>query len=131
VIVLTVAFATADTTTEPDGTTTINSINGGLVALGVVLSLLAFGWQVWNQGWRPGSQGWSWGQQVVGIKLVREATLQPPGGWIGIGRALVRGVLGGITGNIYTVLTYLWPLWDEKNQTLDDKIWSTLVVKVR
>jgi uncharacterized RDD family membrane protein YckC len=68
---------------------------------------------------------------VVGIKLVKELTAQPPGGWTGVGRLLLRGFLGNITGGIYTVLTYLWPLWDEKNQTLDDKIFSTLVIKVR
>ena len=47
---------------------------------------------------------------------------------MGLGRLLLRGFLGSITGGIYTVLTYLWPLWDERVQTLDDKIWSTLVI---
>jgi uncharacterized RDD family membrane protein YckC len=130
IIVLIVAFATADATTELDGTTTITNINGSLVALGVALCLVALCWQIWNQGWRPGAQGWSWGKQILGLKLVREATLQPPGGWIGIARMLLRGFLGNITGGIYTVLTCLWPLWDEKKQTLDDKILSTLVIRV-
>jgi len=51
------------------------------------------------------------------------------GGWIGLGRFLVRTLLGAITGGVYTILTYLWPLWDEKKQTLDDKIFGTLVVR--
>jgi uncharacterized RDD family membrane protein YckC len=130
-VVLIVAFASADTETELDGTTTITNVNGGVVAVGVVLCVAAFGWQIWNLGWRQGSQGWSWGKQVVGIKLVRESTAQPPGGWTGIGRMFLRYVLGNVTFGIYTLLTYLWPLWDEKNQSLDDKMFSTLVIRAR
>jgi uncharacterized RDD family membrane protein YckC len=129
--VLIVAFASGDTKTELDGTTTVTNVNGGVVAVGVILCVAAFGWQIWNLGWRQGSVGWSWGKQVVGIKLVRESTAQPPGGWIGIGRLFLRYILGQVTFGIYTLLTYLWPLWDEKNQSLDDKMLSTLVVRVR
>jgi hypothetical protein len=28
------------------------------------------------------------------------------------------------------LLAYLWPLWDKRNQTLYDKIVSTIVVRV-
>ena len=28
------------------------------------------------------------------------------------------------------VLAYLWPLWDKRNQTLDDKMVNTIVVRV-
>jgi hypothetical protein len=31
----------------------------------------------------------------------------------------------------YTIVDYLFPLWDEKKQTIDDKILSTLVVRAR
>jgi uncharacterized RDD family membrane protein YckC len=53
----------------------------------------------------------------------------PPGGGIGLGRYFVRQLLGGVSAGIYTLLTYLWPLWDERKQSLDDKIFSTLVVR--
>jgi uncharacterized RDD family membrane protein YckC len=128
--VLIATLASADTETDSAGTTTITSVNGGLIALAAVLFLLAIVFQFWNYGWRNGSQGCSLGKQVVGIRLVSEATRQWPGGWVGLGRFLVRNLLGVLTGGIYTVLTYLWPLWDEKNQTLDDKIFATLVVRV-
>ena len=128
-IVLIAALASADTETDAAGTTTITDINGGLIALAVVLFLLAVVFQFWNYGWRNGSKGCSLGKQVVGIRLVSEATRQRPGGWVGLGRFLVRNLLGALTGGIYTILTYLWPLWDEKKQTLDDKIFSTLVVR--
>ena len=130
VIVLIAALASADTETDAAGTTTITDVNGGLLALGIVLLLVAVVFQFWNYGWRNGSKGCSLGKQVVGIRLVSMATGQPPGGWVGLGRFLVRNLLGALTGGIYTILTYLWPLWDEKKQTLDDKIFSTLVVRV-
>ena len=47
----------------------------------------------------------------------------------GLARFLVRSLLGALTGGIYTILNYLWPLWDENLQCLDDKIFSTLVVR--
>jgi uncharacterized RDD family membrane protein YckC len=124
------AIASADTVTEADGTTTIRDINGGLLGLAFLLFLVPVVFQLWNDGWRQGAKGWSWGKQIVGIKLVSIATGQPPGGWTGVGRFLVRNLLGALTGGIYTILTYLWPLWDERKQTLDDKIFSTLVVRV-
>lgn len=102
---------------------------GALLIAGGVLLLAAFGVVLWNQGWRQGSQGWSWGKQVMKIKLVRTTDAQPPGGGLGIGRLLLRNVLGNVTFGVYTLLTYLWPLWDEKKQSLDDKILNTYVVR--
>jgi uncharacterized RDD family membrane protein YckC len=128
-IAMITVFTTADTSTDAEGTTTIQNVNGGLVALAVLLGLAAFCFQVWNMGWRQGAQGWSWGKQILGIKLVKEATGEPPGGWTGIARLLLRNVLGSVTWGIYSILTLLWPLWDDKRQTLDDKILSTLVVQ--
>lgn len=104
---------------------------GPLIIVGAVLMFAAFVVQIWNTGWRQGAQGWSWGKQVMKIKLVRAADAQPPGGWLGIGRLLLRTALGNITFGIYTLLTYLWPLWDERKQSLDDKMLSTLVVRAR
>ena len=97
---------------------------GALLIVGVVLMIAAFAVALWNQGWRQGAQGWSWGKQIMKIKLVRTTDAQPPGGGLGIGR-----LLGNVTFGIYTLLTYLWPLWDEKNQSLDDKILNTYVVR--
>lgn len=121
-IVIAIAGAASDTGEDP---------SGGLIALGVLLLVAGFAVQIWNQGWRQGAQGWSWGKQVVGIKLVKAATMQPPGGWLGIGRLLIRSVLGNVTFGVYTLLTYLWPLWDDKKQSLDDKILSTYVVRAK
>lgn len=109
---------------------TEDDVSGPLIALGVLLMLAGLVVMFWNQGWRQGSVGWSWGKQVMKIKLVRATDAQPPGGWIGIGRLFLRSVLGNVTLGVYTLLTYLWPLWDDRNQSLDDKMLDTLVVKV-
>ena len=107
----------------------LNATAGTLLAIGIVLVLAAAVVVIWNQAWRMGAIGWSWGKQVMKIKLVRASDGVPPGGGTGLGRYFVRQLLGGASGGIYTLLTYLWPLWDERNQTLDDKIFSTLVVR--
>jgi uncharacterized RDD family membrane protein YckC len=46
------------------------------------------------------------------------------------------GLLGmvpivGTVGSIYTFLDSLWPLWDDKNQALHDKVAKTNVIRVR
>ena len=106
------------------------SLNGGLAFIGGVLLLVSFLFAVWNQGWRQGTTGQSIGKGVMKIKLVRVADGIAPGGGVGLGRFFIRQVLAGITG-IYGLLTLLWPLWDERRQTLDDKIVGTLVVDAR
>jgi uncharacterized RDD family membrane protein YckC len=104
--------------------------NGALVALGGLLIVVGALFTVWNVGWRQGATGQSIGKGVMKIKLVRVADGVPPGGGVGLGRFFIRQILAGLTG-IYGLLTLLWPLWDERRQTLDDKIVGTLVVEAR
>jgi uncharacterized RDD family membrane protein YckC len=108
-----------------------SGVNGVLLALGILLILAGVAVAIWNQGWRQGVTGQSWGKGFAHIKLVRAADGVPPGGGIGLGRWFLRSILGNVTSGIYTILTLLWPLWDERRQTLDDKIVSTLVVEER
>jgi|SRR4051794_17902697 uncharacterized RDD family membrane protein YckC len=101
---------------------------------GIVLALVVLfvgGILVWlfQYCWLQGARGQSWGKQVTRIHLVRETDLLPPGGGVGVARYVLRSVLGQATCGVYTVLTLLWPLWDAKHQTLDDKIVHTLVVR--
>ena len=106
-----------------------NDPNGVLIALGVLLILAGVAVHIWNQGWQQGASGQSWGKGFTHVRLVRAADGRPPGGPTGLGRWFLRQLLGNITGGVYTLLTFLWPLWDERRQTLDDKILSTLVVQ--
>ena len=72
------------------------------------------------------------GKQIVGIRAVDYA--REPLGW---GMMFVReflvkgllfGLLYGLTLGIMFFVDNLWPLWDENNQTLHDKVVSTYIV---
>ncbi len=48
------------------------------------------------------------------------------------GPSLLGGVPGlGTAGSLFTVVNGLWPLWDKRKQSLNDKVASTAVVKKR
>jgi uncharacterized RDD family membrane protein YckC len=76
-------------------------------------------------------RGQTVGNMAVGTRVVDART----GGPISPGRALGRWaaqVLFGIGVFLLFIpllLDYLWPLWDPRNQTLHDKIASTVVVR--
>ncbi len=53
------------------------------------------------------------------------ATSQP----IGMGKAFVRDI-AHIVDSVICYVGWLFPLWDEKRQTLADKMQSTVVVTV-
>lgn len=96
---------------------------------GAVLMLLAvyalyFVAYVWYLGWRQGVTGTTVGKKAVGIRVVHEHTNQPLGGGRGIGRMFATFLSAAPC-----YLGYLWPLWDDRNQTFHDKIVGSLVVK--
>jgi uncharacterized RDD family membrane protein YckC len=94
---------------------------GGAVFL--VLYLAAIGVSIYNRWILAGKTGQSWGKQVLGIRLVKEATGEPIGGLM----AFVRDI-AHFVDSIICYIGYLWPIWDSKRQTLADKIMSTVVV---
>jgi uncharacterized RDD family membrane protein YckC len=75
-----------------------------------------------------GKTGQTIGRKACGIAVVDEHRLQP----IGIGRALGRyamtAVIGGVCA-IAGIVDVLFPLWDDKKQTLHDKVVSSVVVR--
>ena len=123
----TVVIVLAAVSASDDG----DGVNAGAIAIGVLLILAGVAVHIWNQGWRQGVIGQSWGKGIMRIRLVRVIDGVPPGGWIGLARYFIRQVLGNATGGIYTIVDFLWPLWDERRQTIDDKIVSTVVVEAR
>lgn len=102
------------------------------VAVAVAVLIIA-GFVAWlfNVCWTQGHTGQSWGKRVAGIHLIREDRFMAPGGGVGVARFVVRNVLGNATCGVYSLLTVLWPLWDERSQTIDDKIVHTLVVRLQ
>ena len=92
--------------------------------LGSIAYLAALAWAIYQAylGGRPDSpRARRWPAPVV----VLEATGQPIGGAMGIGRYFLH-----ILDSIPCYVGYLWPLWDAKKQTFADKIVKTIVVKV-
>jgi uncharacterized RDD family membrane protein YckC len=90
----------------------------------VVCLILSLVFGLWNACYLQGKTGQSIGKRVLGIKLIKEQTGQPIGGWSCFGRIFVH-----IVDVLSLFLGYLWPLWDQKKQTFADKIMSTVVVK--
>ncbi|MCP4958610.1 MAG: RDD family protein [Actinomycetia bacterium] len=71
-----------------------------------------------------GSRGQTVGKMATGIIVVRDGSPAPVGYGLAAGR-----YFAGFLSAIPCFLGYLWPLWDDKNQTFHDKICSTLVVR--
>jgi uncharacterized RDD family membrane protein YckC len=78
------------------------------------------------------TNGQTFGRMAAGTRVVR-ANGQP----ITFGFAMLRevvvkallfGLLGGITGGIVHLLDVLWPLWDEQNRALHDFVVDTRTV---
>jgi uncharacterized RDD family membrane protein YckC len=75
-----------------------------------------------------GARGQTPGKRAVGIRVVSDDT----GESIGYGRAFGRYAITVLFAWVLflpIVLDYLWPLWDSKNQSLHDKVVSSVVVR--
>ncbi len=70
--------------------------------------------------------GQTWGRKMVGVKVIDERTGEAPGWGKAIGRTLFAWF---ISGQIFYI-GYLWMLWDERKQTLHDKVAGTHVINV-
>lgn len=98
----------------------IADILGALVGLVGYLGLAAYSFYTfYMQGQRGGTPG----KRLLGLKVVGEQTGQPIGGGLGIVRQLAHFLDG-----IICYIGYLLPLWDEKRQTIADKVMKTVVL---
>nr|WP_309233099.1 RDD family protein [Mycolicibacterium sp. CBMA 295] len=89
-----------------------------------VFALIAvtFAYSVWNFGYRQGTTGQSIGKKAMKFKVISEKTGQP----IGFGMSVLRQMAHFLDGIAY--IGYLMPLWDNKRQTIADKIMTTVCV---
>jgi uncharacterized RDD family membrane protein YckC len=92
------------------------------MAVGGILYLGALGWTVYNRWMSAGRTGQSWGKRLTKISLVSELTSHP----IGPLNAFLRDLVHIFDAFAY--VGYLWPLWDEKNQTFADMLMKTIVI---
>jgi len=108
----------------------LSTLSGGgsaaMSIIALVLALVSLVLGIWNFIFKQGSTGQTIGKGVLKIKLVRQADGQV----LGAGTTFVRQICHTLD-NLACAIGYLWPLWDEKNQTFADKIMSTLVIKAQ
>ena len=101
---------------------------GGMMMLVGGFGLLVWlVWQVWLFGYRQGVSGTTPGKRTAGTRLTGIGTGEAPGGGVGVGRNLVPTLINSFVG-IYWIIDYLWPLWDDDNQRVTDKMFKTQVV---
>lgn len=128
-IIVIVGLARSSSTLESSSATAADV--DPLVGIGYLLLLLIalaqLGFTIWNRWVRAGRTGMSIGKEKMGIKLVGVESAAPIGGGKAFLRDLVRGLLGYVP--LVPLIDLLFPLWDDKRQTLTDKIMSTVVVK--
>ena len=101
----------------------------GIGILFIVLGSIAWiGLNIWNKVFKEGKSGQSFGKARMKISLVDTNSRQP----IGAGRAFLREfvsyLLNTVSGGIFWLIDFLWPLWDQNNERLMDKIMTTRVV---
>jgi uncharacterized RDD family membrane protein YckC len=95
-------------------------------ALGAIVFILGYLGAIVLQFWFAylnGVKGQSPGKAVTGLKVVSEADGSLIGGGTGIVRAIAHFLDGIVCG-----LGYLLPLFDEKKQTIADKVMKTVVL---
>lgn len=73
--------------------------------------------------WLDGETGASPGKRVLGLRTVKADTGELIGGGMGIVRAIAH-----IVDQLVCFIGFLLPLWDEKRQTIADKIVGTVVL---
>lgn len=97
---------------------------GAALAISIGLYVVWYAIGFYNRCVRMGRLGHSWGRDAVGINLISERSRQP----IGIGKAFVRENCHFLDA-IILGFGYLLPIWDQKRQTLADKIMGTVTVE--
>jgi len=101
------------------GASTLGQVSIGLSAI------VGLAYIIWNLGYRQGTTGSSIGKSIMKFKVVSEKTGQPIGFGMSVVRELLYLVAAGVCGIVWLVAV-LFPLWDQKRQSLVDKIVNTV-----
>ena len=98
-----------------------------VLGAGILISYLVWWLIVLGRAQTPG-------KQIVGIRAVNYAGEPLRWGMMFVREFIVKGLLFGLlyalTLGILFLVDNLWPLWDDNNQTLHDKVVGTYVVYV-
>ena len=87
--------------------------------LGYLVMTLASFYFLYMQG----ATGATPGKKLTGLRVLGVQTGRPIGGWLGIVRNIAH-----VVDALICYIGFLFPLWDEKRQTLADKIMGTVVI---
>ncbi len=102
---------------------------GLLFLIWFVVALLYPGMTMGRKGDRNGQ---TLGKQLLGIRVVRDDAQPVSFGFALLRELVIKGLLigqiGGLLLYIPILLNYLWPLWDQSNQALHDKLIKTHVI---
>ena len=108
-----------------------SALPGGIFCLGALLTFVSiFGFGLYNKIYLVSKRGASIGQNFQKLKVV-DATGSIPSMGTLLLRLIVQVGLSIVpfVGWILVLLDLLFPLWDEKKQTIHDKAASTYVLK--
>jgi uncharacterized RDD family membrane protein YckC len=130
------AMTAAENGTPTPSTTAFESeINGALLAIAAIGFVVSFGYTVAFLMWKQATPG----KLAVGLRIrLRERPELP------LSAVILRwgtqygapGLLGlvpfvSFLATLFSFLDVLWPLWDDKNQAIHDKVAKTNVVRIR
>ena len=107
---------------EAEAMAMVLAATGGIFLIVVLVSVV----QVLYLVLFIGLKGQTPGKMFMGIKVVDEQ-----GGVPGIGRAIMREVIGKFLSGLLFDLGFLWAAWDPQRQTWHDKIATTWVVSAK
>jgi len=116
-------------------------VHANMIALLAGIIVIQLAWGAYAVLALSSERGATIGMRVLKIRLVtadgyvRVSTARALGRWAAghaIGLFGLTSFLGVRTiGGVPSLLDYLWPLWDKRNQTLHDKIAGTVALDVR
>ncbi|MGH2920905.1 MAG: RDD family protein, partial [Gaiellaceae bacterium] len=109
------------------GVAAANETAGGIVLILAIVFAFA-GPIFYTIYWTGKEPGQTIGKKALGIRVRHAEEDRAIGYGPSAGRYLITVVFGFFV--IPSVLDYLWPLWDKRNQALDDKVANSIVVRV-
>ena len=104
------------------GSTSLLTKPAVAMIIGVGVMLASLGWVAYNRWHMAGRTGQSVGKRLSKIRLIGAETYAP----VGPKNAFLRDAVHIL--DALTVVGYLWPLWDDKRQTLADQVMKTVVI---
>lgn len=109
-----------------DGGTLTSGERSAIAGILIAILLFLVVWALYKPLFE-GHNGQTLGKMAVKIRVIRAED----GERIGYGKAFFRWFMSTLIGSVspLNLVNYLWPLWDDDNQTLHDKAARTIVVK--